>query len=107
VGKSATSNSIFDEKKVATGALHPATDWIKKIEGTIKGLRVTVIDTPGLIPHYHGQRKNRKILHSVKCFIKRNPPDIVLYFERLDHIDSKYSDYPLLKLMTDILGSSM
>jgi predicted GTPase len=55
VGKSATSNSIFDEKKVATGALHPATDWIKKIEGTIKGLRVTVIDTPGLIPHYHGQ----------------------------------------------------
>jgi ribosome biogenesis GTPase A len=55
VGKSATSNSIFDEKKVATGALHPATDRIKKIEGTIKGLRVTVIDTPGLIPHYHGQ----------------------------------------------------
>jgi Toc86/159 family protein import component len=107
VGKSATINSMFDERMVATGALHPGTDRIKKIEGTIKGLRVTVIDTPGLMPHYHGQRRNRKILHSVKRFIRRTPPDIVLYFERLDHIDSKYSDYPLLKLMTDILGSSM
>ncbi|KAK3139535.1 hypothetical protein QOZ80_5AG0384840 [Eleusine coracana subsp. coracana] len=106
-GKSATINSMFDERMVTTGALHPATDRIKKIEGTIKGLRVTVIDTPGLMPHYQSQRKNRKILHSVKRFIKRTPPDIVLYFERVDHVNSKYSDYPLLKLMTDILGSSM
>jgi Toc86/159 family protein import component len=107
VGKSAMINSIFDEWKVATDALVPATHRIKKIEGTIKGIRVTVIDTPGLMPHYHGQRRNRKILNSVKRFIKRSPPDIVLYFERLDHINSRYSDYPLLKLMTDILGSSM
>ncbi|CAN6335778.1 unnamed protein product [Urochloa humidicola] len=107
VGKSATINSIFDERKVTTDALVPATHRIKKIEGTIKGIRVMVIDTPGLIPHYHGQRRNRKILNSVKRFIKRSPPDIVLYFERLDHINSRYSDYPLLKLMTDILGSSM
>ncbi|KAL6642368.1 hypothetical protein ACP70R_020549 [Stipagrostis hirtigluma subsp. patula] len=107
VGKSATINSIFDERKVATDALHPGTDRIKKIDGTIKGLRVTVIDTPGLMPHYHSQRRNKKILHSVKRFIKRSPPDIVLYFERLDHISSRYSDYPLLKLITDILGSSM
>lgn len=107
VGKSATVNSIFDERKVATDALVPATHRIKKIEGTVKGIRVTVIDTPGLMPHYYGQRRNRKILNSVRRFIKRSPPDIVLYFERLDHINSRYSDYPLLKLMTDILGSSM
>jgi len=107
VGKSATINSIFDERKVPTDALVPATHRIKKIEGTIKGIRVTVIDTPGLMPHYLGQRRNRKILNSVKRYIKRSPPDIVLYFERLDHINSRYSDYPLLKLMTDILGSSM
>lgn len=107
VGKSATINSIFDERKVATDALVPATHRIKKIEGTIKGIRVTVIDTPGLVSHYHGQRRNMKILNSVKHFIKRSPPDIILYFERLDHINSRYSDYPLLKLMTDILGSPM
>ncbi|WVZ88822.1 hypothetical protein U9M48_035293 [Paspalum notatum var. saurae] len=107
VGKSATINSMFDEIKVATDALVPGTHRIKKIEGTIKGIRVTVIDTPGLMPHYHGQRRNRKILNSVKRSIKQSPPDIILYFERLDHIDSRYSDYPLLKLMTDILGSSM
>jgi len=107
VGKSATINSIFDERKVPTDALVPATHRIKKIEGTIKGIRVTVIETPGLMPHYLGQRRNRKILNSVKRYIKRSPPDIVLYFERLDHINSRYSDYPQLKLMTDILGSSM
>lgn len=107
VGKSATINSIFDETKVATNALVPGTSRIKRVDGTIKGVRVTVTDTPGLMPHYHSQRRNRKILHAVKRFIKRSPPDIILYFERLDHINSKYSDYPLLKLMTDILGSSM
>ncbi|KAK1628365.1 hypothetical protein QYE76_002680 [Lolium multiflorum] len=107
VGKSATINSIFDETKVATNALAPGTSRIKRVDGTIKGVRVTVIDTPGLMPHYHSQRRNRKILHAVKRFIKRSPPDIILYFERLDHINSKYSDYALLKLMTDILGSSM
>uniref|UniRef100_A0A0E0FAH2 AIG1-type G domain-containing protein n=1 Tax=Oryza meridionalis TaxID=40149 RepID=A0A0E0FAH2_9ORYZ len=107
VGKSATINSIFDEPKVATNALAPATERIRRIDGTIKGIRVTVIDTPGLLPHYHRQRKNRKILHAVKRFIKRSPPDIVLYFERLDHINSRYCEYPLLKLITDILGSSM
>jgi len=107
VGKSATINSIFDERKVPTDALVPATHRIKKTEGIIKGIRVTVIDTPGLMPHYLGQRRNKKILNSVKRYIKRSPPDIVLYFERLDHINSRYSDYPLLKLMTDILGSSM
>lgn len=107
VGKSATINSIFDETKVATNAFVPGTSRIKRVDGTIKGVRVTVIDTPGLTPHYHSQRRNRKILHDVKRFIKRSPPDIILYFERLDHINSKYSDYPLLKLMTDTLGSSM
>ncbi|KAL6906203.1 hypothetical protein ACP4OV_003804 [Aristida adscensionis] len=107
VGKSATINSIFDERMVNTDATRPGTDRIKKIEGTVKGLRVTIIDTPGLMPHYHSQRRNKKILHSVKRFIKRSPPDIVLYVERLDHINSRYSDHPLLKLITDTLGSSM
>ncbi|KAF7064179.1 hypothetical protein CFC21_070582 [Triticum aestivum] len=107
VGKSATINSMFDETKVATNALVPGTSRIKRVHGNIKGVRVTVIDTPGLVPHYHSQRRNRKILHAVKRFIKRNPPDIVLYFERLDHINSRCSDYPLLKLITDTLGSSI
>jgi Toc86/159 family protein import component len=107
VGKSATINSIFDEAKVATNALAPGTSRIKRVDGTIKGVRVTVIDTPGLTPHYHSQRRNRKILHAVRRFVRRSPPDIILYFERLDHVNSKYSDYPLLKLVTDILGSSM
>ncbi|RWR91023.1 translocase of chloroplast 90, chloroplastic isoform X1 [Cinnamomum micranthum f. kanehirae] len=104
VGKSATINSIFDQIKAATDAFQPATDRIQEVVGTVSGIKVTVIDTPGLLPSCCNQRRNRKILLSVKRHIKRSPPDIVLYFERLDVINMGYNDFPLLKLITDVLG---
>ncbi|XP_077226560.1 avirulence induced gene (AIG1) family protein [Tasmannia lanceolata] len=107
VGKSATINSIFDQTKAATNAFQPATDQIHEVVGTICGIKVTVIDTPGLLPSYTNQRQNRKIMQSVRRFIKKSPPDVVLYFERLDVINMGYSDFPLLKLITDILGSTI
>lgn len=107
VGKSATINSIFDQTKAVTDAFKPATDRIHEVVGTISGIKVTVIDTPGLLPSCSNQRRNRKIMLSVKRFIKRSPPDIVLYFERLDVINMGYSDFPLLKLITDLLGSAI
>lgn len=104
VGKSATINSIFDQMRAATDAFQPATDRIQEVIGSLSGIKVTVIDTPGLLPSCSNQRQNRKILLSVKRYIKRSPPDIVLYFERLDVINMGCNDFPLLKLITDILG---
>ncbi|GJW43891.1 translocase of chloroplast 120, chloroplastic-like protein [Tanacetum coccineum] len=46
------------------------------------GIKVRVIDTPGLLPFWADQRKNQKILQSVKKFIQKSPPDIVLYLDR-------------------------
>lgn len=105
VGKSATINSIFNQTKVTTNAFHPATDHIQEVIGIVNGIRITVIDTPGLLPFSHNLRRNRKILHSVKKFIRKSPPDIVLYFERLDLMG--YGDLPLLKLITDVFGSTI
>ncbi|GJY21497.1 translocase of chloroplast 120, chloroplastic-like protein [Tanacetum coccineum] len=82
VGKSATINSIFDE-----------------------GIKVRVIDTPGLLPFWADQRKNQKNLQSVKKFIQKSPPDIVLYLDRLD-MQSR-DDMPLLRTITDIFGQSI
>ncbi|GJS64916.1 translocase of chloroplast 120, chloroplastic-like protein [Tanacetum coccineum] len=82
VGKSATINSIFDE-----------------------GIKVRVIDTPGLLPFWADQRKNQKTLQSVKKFIQKSPPDIVLYLDRLD-MQSR-DDIPLLRTITDIFGQSI
>ncbi|PKA56576.1 Translocase of chloroplast 90, chloroplastic [Apostasia shenzhenica] len=107
VGKSATINSLFDQARVVTSAYQPATEKIQQVFGSIEGIKVTVIDTPGLLPSNNNQRRNRKILHGIKKFIRRSPPDVVLYFERLDLFNRGSSDFPLLKLITDVFGSSI
>ncbi|KAM7267480.1 hypothetical protein ACFE04_009646 [Oxalis oulophora] len=108
VGKSATINSIFDQPKTETNAFRPGTDLIREVTGIVNGIRVTFIDTPGFLPaSINNMRRNKKILHSVKRFIRKSPPDIVLYFERLDHVNMGYSDFPILKLVTDVFGSAI
>ncbi|KAF3325881.1 translocase of chloroplast 90 [Carex littledalei] len=107
-GKSATINSIFEQLKAGTDPFRPCTNRVQEIFDTVKGVKVTFIDTPGLSPSNPNQRKNRKILHSIKRFIRKAPPDIVLYFERLDNsATGDYTDYPLIKLITEIFGPSI
>lgn len=108
VGKSATINSIFDQTKTETDAFQPATDCIREVKGSVNGIKVTFIDTPGFLPScVRNVKRNRKIMLSVKKFIRRSPPDIVLYFERLDLISMGFSDFPLLKLMTEVFGTAI
>ncbi|XP_011037290.1 PREDICTED: translocase of chloroplast 120, chloroplastic isoform X3 [Populus euphratica] len=107
VGKSATINSIFDEVKFGTDAFQLGTRKVQDVVGTVQGIKVRVIDTPGLLPSWSDQRQNEKILHSVKCFIKKTPPDIVLYLDRLDMQSRDFGDMPLLRTITDIFGPSI
>ena len=108
VGKSATINSIFDQTKTTTDAFRPATDHIEEVVGSVNGIRITIIDTPGLLPPSASNvKRNKKILLSVKRFIRKSPPDIVLYFDRLDLFSMGYSDFPLLKLITEVFGTSI
>ncbi|KAK4431781.1 Translocase of chloroplast, chloroplastic [Sesamum alatum] len=108
VGKSSTINSILGGSKVTTNAFQPATNKVQEIVGIVNGIRVSFIDTPGLLPSStNSDSKNRKTLHSVKRFIRKSRPDVILYFERLDLINMGYFDFPLLKLVTDILGPAI
>ncbi|PHT42482.1 Translocase of chloroplast 90, chloroplastic [Capsicum baccatum] len=108
VGKSSTINSIFDQSRATTNAFKPATDHIQEIVGLVNGIRVSFIDTPGLLPPSPSNvRKNKKILHSVKRFLRKQTPDMVLYFERLDLINTGYSDFPLLKLITEVFSPAI
>lgn len=107
VGKSATINSIFDEVKFSTDAFQTGTKKVQDVVGTVQGIRVRVIDTPGLLPSWSDQHQNEKILHSVKRFIKKTPPDIVLYLDRLDMQSRDFSDMPLLRTITEIFGPSI
>ncbi|KAM7482720.1 hypothetical protein LguiB_007303 [Lonicera macranthoides] len=107
VGKSATINSIFDENKFSTDAFQLGTKKVQDVVGTVQGIKVRVIDTPGLLPSWSDQRQNEKILHSVKRFIQKSPPDIVLYLDRLDMQTRDFGDMPLLRTITEIFGPSI
>ncbi|GLJ15753.1 hypothetical protein SUGI_0259250 [Cryptomeria japonica] len=107
VGKSATINSIFDEFKAETDAFQPVTKEVKEIVGTIYGIKVRIIDTPGLMSSSSDYHKNKAIMSSVKKFLRKHPPDIVLYLDRLDLQNDDYSDFLLLKIITETFGAAI
>ncbi|KAK1394887.1 translocase of chloroplast 120, chloroplastic-like [Heracleum sosnowskyi] len=107
VGKSATINSIFDQVMFGTDAFQLETKKVKDAVGTVNGIKVRVIDTPGLSPLWSDQQRNRKILHSVKRFIGKSPPDIVLYFDRLNMHDRDLVDMPLLQTINSTFSPSV
>ncbi|XP_073123761.1 uncharacterized protein [Henckelia pumila] len=107
VGKSATINSIFGERKTVIGAFEPATTDVKEITGMIDKVKVKIFDTPGLRPSLEDQSHNRKVLLSIKKVMQKSPPDVILYIDRLDMQTNNFDDLPLLKLVTTILGSSI
>uniref|UniRef100_A0A5B7BSH3 AIG1-type G domain-containing protein n=1 Tax=Davidia involucrata TaxID=16924 RepID=A0A5B7BSH3_DAVIN len=107
VGKSATINSILGEEKALIDAFEPATTTVKEISGMVDGVKIRVFDTPGLKSSVMEQAFNRGVLSSIKKFTKKNPPDIVLYVDRLDTQTRDLNDLPLLKTVTGYLGASI
>lgn len=107
VGKSEIINSIFGERMVVTDAFRSTTHCVKEIVGYIDGVKVHLIDTPGLTLSSMDQPKNKKILSSIKKFTEKCPPDIVLYVDRLDSQTRDFNDLPLLKSITSTLGSGI
>jgi Toc86/159 family protein import component len=107
VGKSATINSIFGEKRVEINAFAPATTRVNEIVGTVDGVKIRIIDTPGLRSSVKEEATNRKILASVKKLINKFPPDVVLYVDRLDTHDRDRNDLLLLSSLSRTLTSSI
>lgn len=56
------------------------------LEGSINGIRVRFIDTPGLVPAASAVGHNAKILAQIKKAHKKYKPDNVLYFDRMDMV---------------------
>ncbi|CAL1397173.1 unnamed protein product [Linum trigynum] len=107
-GKSSTINSIFGEKKVSINAFEPATNIVNEVSGTVNGIRIRILDTPGLRSSFKDTSTNRKILSSVKKFMKKFPPDVVLYVDRLDDLTiDETADVTLLREITKFLTPSI
>ncbi|KAI3988939.1 hypothetical protein MKX01_016510 [Papaver californicum] len=107
VGKSATINSIFGEKKAHIDPFEPGTTQVKEVVGKVDGVTIRVIDTPGLRSSVMEQAFNQKVLASVKKLTKKNPLDILLYVDRLDTQTRDLNDMPLLRSITATLGSAI
>ncbi|CAJ1941012.1 unnamed protein product [Sphenostylis stenocarpa] len=107
VGKSATINSIFGEMKVVTNAFESATTSIKEVCGTIDGIKIRIFDTPGLKSSMKEQAYNRKILSSIERYIKKFPPDVTLYVDRVDAQTRDLNDLPILRSITSSLSPSI
>jgi Toc86/159 family protein import component len=107
VGKSATINSIFGDTMVMTDAFEPSTTSIKEVSGTIDGVKIRILDTPGLRSPMNEQAFNRKILSSVKRYMKKFPLDVILYVDRVDIQTTDLNDLPILRTITSALGPSI
>lgn len=107
VGKSSTIDSILDGQRVPIDPLRPATTSIKETLGTVCGIRVRILDTPGLRVSVSEQAFNQKMLSAVKTYINAYPPDTVLYVDRLDDAAFEFNDLPVLQMITHLLGPSI
>ena len=107
VGKSATINSIFGEDKTPINAFGPGTTSVKEIIGTVEGVKIRIFDSPGLRSSSSERRINHRILSSIKNVMKKFPPDIVLYVDRLDNQTRDLNDLLLLRSVSSYLGSSI
>ncbi|KAL1225136.1 Translocase of chloroplast [Cardamine amara subsp. amara] len=107
VGKSATINSILGNQKTSIDAFGLSTTSVREISETVGGVKITFIDTPGLKSAAMDQSTNAKMLSSVKKVMKKCPPDIVLYVDRLDTQTRDLNNLPLLRTVTASLGASI
>lgn len=103
VGKSATVNSIFGETKSAVGAFGVTTKSANYVVGNVGGLRISILDTPGLMSSATEGQFNQEVLMSIKKSMRKFPVDVILYIDRLDDTP----DIRLLRIITSSLGSSI
>ncbi|KAI3692389.1 hypothetical protein L6452_32203 [Arctium lappa] len=92
-------------QEASTDAFRPGTTTVQEIVGKIDGIRVRILDTPGLRDSPSERSYNLKILASVKRFTRKRIADIVLYVDRLDTHSRDLHDSHLLRLITSSLGS--
>lgn len=67
-----------------TSASKLGTTSIKEITGTVAGVRVKFLDTPGLQPGAANVGRNQKLINQMHKVFKKQKPDMVVYVDRAD-----------------------
>jgi len=108
VGKSSTINSLCNHNRVSTvGALTSnATDAVTTFVRTLWGLKLTLIDTPGL---NEKDRISRNSIEKIKNYVLHMEKnlDVVMYCERADLYRFEPIDEKVIYTVTKVFGESI
>eukprot|EP00271_Cylindrocystis_brebissonii_P019965 TRINITY_DN638_c0_g1_i1.p1 TRINITY_DN638_c0_g1~~TRINITY_DN638_c0_g1_i1.p1 ORF type:complete len:1300 (+),score=329.16 TRINITY_DN638_c0_g1_i1:544-4443(+) len=113
VGKTATINSLLEREGALatavapTSASAPCTKRITEFVGSLHGVKIRCVDTPGLHSAMADSPKNEKILQDIKRYAKKRPFDMVLYVDRVDVDSDLLTDATLFAQMTAIFGQEI
>lgn len=104
VGKSSTVNSLFNERVCTVNAFQAETARPVEVCRLAAGIKVSVIDTPGLI---ESGKINRTSLASILHFLVGRKIDCVLYVDRLDAYRVDTIDRLVIRAITQAFGKQI
>lgn len=106
-GKSSIINSLLDQKACAVSPFEAATKKVEVVEGSVKGINMRFIDTPGLQLGSSSLRHNDNILAQIKKATKKMKPDVVMWVDRMDVLRRPGTDLGVLQQVTATFGNSI
>ncbi|KAG1663291.1 hypothetical protein FOA52_006332 [Chlamydomonas sp. UWO 241] len=84
-----------------------ATKKVEVVSGTVHGIRVVCIDTPGLVASASATATNGRSLQQIRKAYNSHKPDLVVYVDRLDATARAGGELPALKVLSDNLGAGL
>lgn len=103
-GKTATVDSLLGQP---TAAGYSPTRGVEVRRGEIAGVRVTILDTPGLDPSPGAMAANLRKLHAARRAFQKHKVNVVLYLDRLDASRRDHSDLGVVRSITEVFGADL
>eukprot|EP00877_Chromochloris_zofingiensis_P013738 jgi/Chrzof1/8618/Cz03g17170.t1_TOC120[v5.2] len=101
---SKASNSIGSSSGVGVDAFAGATKKVEVVTGSVMGIQLTMIDTPGMHASAAGFKANIAVLRAIKAAYKQHKPDLVIYVDRFDQPSRSGGEMAVLQALTNTLG---
>eukprot|EP00878_Enallax_costatus_P024652 GHUV01026328.1.p1 GENE.GHUV01026328.1~~GHUV01026328.1.p1 ORF type:complete len:361 (+),score=105.02 GHUV01026328.1:53-1084(+) len=103
---SSSSSSIDpSSSSMPVDAFSGSTKKVEVKTGTVVGITLTMIDTPGLTASAAGTASNAGVLKGIKKAFKHHQPDLVLYVDRFDQPSRAGGELSVLQALTNTCGS--
>ncbi|KAL6759900.1 hypothetical protein V8C86DRAFT_2563689 [Haematococcus lacustris] len=107
MGKSELINALLERPAARTSAFQAATRGIRVARGEVAGIKLELIDTPGLHPSSSASGHNRAVLKAVKAAYRWHKPNYVFWVDRLDSSRTPMADLALLQQLNGALGTKV